>query len=162
MPCERIQRQIDRLVNAAEAATTRLDWESVHQHSRATLRLTPECEDARSLLDAAEQEPDGDAPMATAPIEATATSAPAVTPTEGPKATGSTIAGDMTALTQLMVAPFPNSLLAYDRDDWRHWVDADGDCQNTRVEVLIAESSATVSFTSGNNCTVSTGTWQAT
>ena len=100
--------------------------------------------------------------VATPPIDAQATSAQAVTPTEGPTETATTAAVGTVTLTQLIIAPVPSNLPAYDRDDWRHWIDADGDCQNTRAEVLIAESSATVSFTSGNNCTVSTGTWQAT
>lgn len=47
----------------------------------------------------------------------------------------------------------------YDRDDWRHWVDADRDCQNTRAEALIAESLATVSFASEENCRVTEGEW---
>ena len=42
----------------------------------------------------------------------------------------------------------------YDRDLFEHWVDADGDCQDTREEVLIAESRTPLS-----GCTVTTGTW---
>ncbi len=47
----------------------------------------------------------------------------------------------------------------YDRDDWDHWIDADGDCQNARHEVLIEESRSTVTFTNSNQCTVATGQW---
>lgn len=42
----------------------------------------------------------------------------------------------------------------YDRDEFKHWVDADGDCQDTREEVLVAESLVPLS-----GCTVTTGEW---
>jgi hypothetical protein len=45
----------------------------------------------------------------------------------------------------------------YSRDDFAHWIDADADGCNTRTEVLIAESSVPVTFSSG--CTVATGQW---
>ena len=47
----------------------------------------------------------------------------------------------------------------YDRDDWRHWVDEDKDCQNTRHEALIEESLAKVSFKTDRKCQVATGEW---
>ena len=50
-------------------------------------------------------------------------------------------------------------LLAYDRADWKHWSDFDGDCQNTRQELLVATSGVSVTFTRPTNCTVSTGQW---
>ncbi|GEB13520.1 DUF1524 domain-containing protein [Pimelobacter simplex] len=47
----------------------------------------------------------------------------------------------------------------YDRALFPHWVDADGDCQNTRAEVLVAEADAAVTYTSSSRCTVATGRW---
>lgn len=45
----------------------------------------------------------------------------------------------------------------YDRELFRHWVDADGDGCDTREEVLIEES--LVPATVGSGCTVSVGEW---
>jgi hypothetical protein len=42
----------------------------------------------------------------------------------------------------------------YDRDRFQHWVDADGDCQDTRDEVLAAESRVPVS-----GCDIASGEW---
>jgi hypothetical protein len=42
----------------------------------------------------------------------------------------------------------------YDRDLFKHWVDADSDCQDTREEVLVAESRTPI-----DGCTVTTGEW---
>ncbi len=42
----------------------------------------------------------------------------------------------------------------YDRDKFRHWVDADSDCQDTREEVLVAESRVEI-----RGCEVSKGRW---
>ena len=49
--------------------------------------------------------------------------------------------------------------IKYDRDDWRHWVDDDRDCQNTRAEVLIEESSVAAGFANGERCRVTQGRW---
>ncbi|MCH9691708.1 MAG: HNH endonuclease [Gammaproteobacteria bacterium] len=47
----------------------------------------------------------------------------------------------------------------YDRDDWPHWVDFDGDCQNARAEALIAASSVPVKFRQEKGCVVDSGSW---
>jgi len=48
---------------------------------------------------------------------------------------------------------------AYDRKAWKHWVDVDKDCQNTRHEVLLEESLAPVTFKTSKNCRVVSGNW---
>lgn len=46
----------------------------------------------------------------------------------------------------------------YDRAKFQVWIDANGDCQNTRQEVLIAESRVPVRL-SASRCTVVSGKW---
>lgn len=62
------------------------------------------------------------------------------------------------ALGLLTVANEANST-TYDRALFPHWIDADRDCQNTRAEVLLAETDAPATFTTTSNCTVATGSW---
>lgn len=47
----------------------------------------------------------------------------------------------------------------YNRKEWRHWIDEDRDCQNTRQEVLIQESEEPVTYKNGKQCSVATGRW---
>lgn len=47
----------------------------------------------------------------------------------------------------------------YNRKDWPHWIDEDGDCQNTRQELLIATSKVSVQFKDARHCTVIYGKW---
>lgn len=49
--------------------------------------------------------------------------------------------------------------LTYDRHDYKHWIDVDGDCQNTRQEILIIHSMEPVVFTNPKRCTVKRGSW---
>ena len=48
----------------------------------------------------------------------------------------------------------------YNRDDWDHWIDADGDCQGTRAEVLIRDSLKPVTYHSNAKCKVTGGLWE--
>jgi len=83
-------------------------------------------------------------------------------PTDGDPVSSRPLPADVQAvvaiLDRLPVAE-RGSEIEYDRSDWRHWVDADRDCQDTRAEALIAESLATVIFASDEQCRVTGGEW---
>ena len=106
-------------------------------------------------------------PTSTAtPIPSTVTPVPpTVTPTPSPKAkptpTKKIPSDDSSQINQiedLIVDDFNiSSVPKYDRDHWSHWKDYNGDCVNTRHEVLIEESVAPVKFDGA--CKVSTGEW---
>lgn len=92
----------------------------------------------------------------TASVAATAPVSAAATPTPPPS--DSDTDTDAFALT-ISVAPIPQGLPAYDRSDWRHWIDADRDCQDARQEALIAESRAPVRYARPDRCLVASGDW---
>ena len=88
------------------------------------------------------------APTAT-PQEPTATAPPTATLTSA------------TTVLRVTVSAVPATLPDYDRHDWKHWTDADGDCQDARNEVLVAESRGTISFRTDRRCRVAAGQWLA-
>lgn len=47
----------------------------------------------------------------------------------------------------------------YSRRLWKHWVDADKDCQDSRQEVLIRDSEVEVTYKDERHCKVATGRW---
>ncbi len=52
-----------------------------------------------------------------------------------------------------------NYSIIYNRKDWPHWIDIDGDCQDTRAEILIRSSSTPVKFKRNKGCVVAHGEW---
>lgn len=72
-------------------------------------------------------------------------------------ASASTISA-RTLMSKLSVAP-EQGHTSYQRSYFKHWIDADGDCQDTRAEILISESTGTPGYGSSRRCTVATGKW---
>lgn len=67
------------------------------------------------------------------------------------------VSAGLETITRPLTAPFRDSLV-YRRAAWRHWIDADRDCQDTRQEVLIAESVVPVVL-DARGCRVLRGWW---
>ena len=102
-------------------------------------------------------------PTATAPPTETPTPEPHLptpTPTALPARPTATSTGTATIL-RVTVSAVPATLPDYDRQDWKHWTDADGDCQDARNEVLVAESKTAVDYRTDRQCRVSAGEWLA-
>lgn len=47
----------------------------------------------------------------------------------------------------------------YERDAWPHWRDPDGNCRDTRAEVLIRTSQVPVTYKHTERCVVASGLW---
>ena len=76
MASERFQRQIDRLLDEAEAALSRFDWESVRQCAQAVLAIDPQTDDGLTFLATAERAVGGSAAPAGQSVPAKPTAAP--------------------------------------------------------------------------------------
>ena len=50
--------------------------------------------------------------------------------------------------------------VGYNRRDWPHWTDMDGDCQNTRAEMLLQMNIGKIKFKRNKPCNVSWGKWK--
>ena len=77
-----------------------------------------------------------------------------------PALAGTTFSGTLSqAVAAVPAAAESNS--GYDRTLFKHWVDADGDCQNARQEVLLseAETDTPITYTTSSRCTVASGRW---
>ena len=77
MASDRLQRQIERLLDEAEEAISRFDWEALLQRAQAVLAMDPENRDALAFLATAERAMGGSVPPLT-------TSRPTSTPTAIP------------------------------------------------------------------------------
>ena len=98
------------------------------------------------------------APDAVATVSAVSARIPATIPTSVPTATATPPGIDGVMLT-IGVEPATRDIPEYNRRDWRHWTDADTDCQDARQEVLIAESQGGVVYETGDECSVESGDW---
>ena len=121
---------------------------------RATASASTESNPATRIVATIQSTPTG-AP--TQPIPATslptATVAPNLTRTRHLNPT------ELPDQLSLLVGTPPDSVPGYRRDDWHHWIDADGDCQNASHEVLIEESLTPVTFAAAGRCKVASGRW---
>ncbi len=103
---------------------------------------------------------------------ATTEVAPPVTTTEVPSSVPTTEVAPTTSPPTVAPDLWPESVLAipevddephregYDRDEWGRWSDDDGDCLNTRHEVLMYEATASP-FLRDDGCLVTGGSWLA-
>ena len=87
------------------------------------------------------------------------TASPVATPATAQTAAPTAEPPPPTLVRQPIVAELAAGIPAYDRNQWRHWGDDDGDCQNTRHEVLIERSRAPVTFKTESQCQVVAGYW---
>ena len=94
-----------------------------------------------------------------APTTTTAVSTTTMTPTTTTSEVGNE--NWVEELLSLLVLDNASAPVDYDRDDWGSgWSDDDGDCINTRHEVLLLESLSATSLSS-SGCSVSDGEWYA-
>ena len=93
------------------------------------------------------------------PTPGSSTEAATSTPTQEPTTDDPAVAGTSVATLTKTVAQIPTDIPEYHRSQWKHWSDEDGDCQDARQEVLIAESLIKVIFETDKECRVAVGRW---
>jgi hypothetical protein len=55
--------------------------------------------------------------------------------------------------------PVATAEVPYRRSDWEHWIDEDGNCRDTRVEVLLRDSRSKVRYAK-KGCKIVSGEWE--
>lgn len=88
------------------------------------------------------------------------TESPTATPTPTAQASATPAGDQLISLGELLERITVSAEVAegYDRDDWKHWTDEDRDGQDTRQEVLAAESLAATVVANGR---IREGRWQS-
>ena len=160
----------------AELVTATIDWSERRgaEEETALFQAGLECRMEPTPEPAATQEPAAATPTpeSTATTVAPTQTPEPATPTPTPPTPASTSAPEptraaptpvSTTMTTLVitVASIPDGIPEYDRNDWKHWTDEDGDCQDARQEVLIAESLEPVEYETDRQCRVESGRWWA-
>jgi hypothetical protein len=121
--------------------------------SKPTVQATP-TKTAEPKPTPVETAPPAEATTGTA-ITPDAAKVPLGTPRTMPKTL--TVSNVKTMLNQL-TATYPD-VVSYNRGDFKHWVDADKNGCNSRMEVLKIESLKKVTVKAGTTCTIATGEW---
>jgi hypothetical protein len=86
--------------------------------------------------------------------------APPAAPTELSPANAPAHAAEFVAVQPDAPASTTAPAIPYDRKAWKHWIDEDHDCQDTRTEVLITEAYAHLELEGARECEVAAGEWQ--
>ena len=106
MPSERVQRQIDRLLDEAEAAVSESNWTLARDRAQNVLAFDPENEDALAFLAAADRAL-GASPAPPTAVPGPETSVPL--PTVPPESLPASFAGGRYQVKELLGEPFDPS-----------------------------------------------------
>ena len=93
------------------------------------------------------------------PIPSSSTGGVTPTPPQDQTTNLPILAATLTTVLSITVADIQTGMPEYDRSQWKHWTDEDGDCQDARQEVLISESLVEVTFEDDRKCRVAKGRW---
>ena len=98
-----------------------------------------------------------------ATVDATIAPTATLLPTAEPRADSISTVVPNTVVTPSLASSFTlsvseptDAIPRYNRDQWKHWIDQDGDCHNTRAEVLLDETLESVTL---DGCRVVSGQW---